>query len=151
MANPIYFYSKTNEWYELSNFYLHGFEDDDGLYWKTVEHYFQAMKFSAPDQAEYREKIRTAKTPKLAKDLGRSTKVLLRKDWEEVKEDVMLYALRKKFTHPKMQNILFRTRKRHLYEDSPFDSYWGIGRNRKGKNRLGELLMQVREELQQKT
>ena len=40
----IYFY-RTNESYgELSNFSRHGF-DLDGLYWPTVEHYYQAPKF----------------------------------------------------------------------------------------------------------
>jgi predicted NAD-dependent protein-ADP-ribosyltransferase YbiA (DUF1768 family) len=35
--DPIYFYSKTVEYFELSNFSPHGFELD-GAYWPTVEH-----------------------------------------------------------------------------------------------------------------
>jgi hypothetical protein len=34
-----------------------------------------------------------------------------------------------------------------LVEASPFDAYWGCGRSGKGKNRLGQLLMQVRAKL----
>ena len=30
MNKPIYFFSKTNQWYELSNFYLFGFMDEEG-------------------------------------------------------------------------------------------------------------------------
>jgi predicted NAD-dependent protein-ADP-ribosyltransferase YbiA (DUF1768 family) len=34
-----------------------------------------------------------------------------------------------------------------LVENSPYDYYWGVGRNGTGKNRLGILLMKLREEL----
>ncbi|MGK7878784.1 MAG: NADAR family protein [Crocosphaera sp.] len=147
MNTPIYFFSKTNQWYELSNFYLFGFMDEEGLYWSTVEHYFQAMKFPGEKYQVYREKIRLAQTPGKAKKLGQTRQIPLRRDWETVKEEVMLYALRKKFSHPKMKKILLATENRHLYENSPYDYYWGIGKKHTGKNRLGELLMQVREEL----
>ena len=149
MAKPIYFFSKTNEWYELSNFYPSGFTDDVGLYWPTVEHYFQAMKFSGDANKEYRERIRSAHSPKQAKQLGQSRNYPLRQDWEEAKESIMLNALRKKFANPKMRSVLLSTKQRHLYENSPYDKYWGIGKDHKGKNRLGALLMQVRQELQQ--
>ena len=147
MNKPIYFFSKTNQWYELSNFYLFGFMDEEGLYWPTVEHYFQAMKFSGEKYRGYREKIRLAQTPRKAKKFGQTRQIPLRRDLEIVKEEVMLYALRKKFSHPKMQTILLATENRHLYENSPYDYYWGIGKQHTGKNRLGELLMQVRKEL----
>jgi len=44
MPDPIKFYSKTTAYRELSNFAPFGFEDD-GVYWPTVEHYFQVQKF----------------------------------------------------------------------------------------------------------
>lgn len=34
-----------------------------------------------------------------------------------------------------------------LIENSKMDSFWGIGKNQKGKNMLGKLLMKVREEI----
>ena len=146
MAKPIYFYSKTNEWFELSNFYPQGFEED-GLYWPTVEHYFQAQKFAGQDYADYRERIRTSVSPQHAKTLGRTQKVPIRADWDEVRDSVMLYALRRKFAQPKLKEVLLATKNRELIENSPFDTYWGIGRSGAGKNRLGVLLMQVRSEL----
>ena len=133
----------ADSYFELSNFYPHGVEED-GVYWPSVEHYFQAQKF---EDSEYREKIRTCGSPKNAKTLGQSRKYKLRDDWEEVKEDIMLNALRKKFGHPKMREILLGTKRRALIENSPHDKYWGIGRDGKGKNRLGQLLMQVRSEI----
>ncbi len=147
MNQPIYFFSKTNEWFELSNFYSFGFIDEEDFYWPTVEHYFQAMKFPGEKYQEYREKIRLAETPGKAKKLGQTRQIPLRKDWEMVKEDIMLYALTKKFSHPKMKAILLATDNRYLYENSPYDYYWGIGKQHTGKNRLGELLMKVRKEL----
>jgi hypothetical protein len=32
-------------------------------------------------------------------------------------------------------------------EASPGDDYWGIGKNRKGENKLGKMLMEIRSEL----
>jgi predicted NAD-dependent protein-ADP-ribosyltransferase YbiA (DUF1768 family) len=34
-----------------------------------------------------------------------------------------------------------------LIENSPKDSYWGIGKNKDGQNWLGKFLMKLREEL----
>jgi predicted NAD-dependent protein-ADP-ribosyltransferase YbiA (DUF1768 family) len=34
-----------------------------------------------------------------------------------------------------------------LIEDSPYDSYWGIGPSGNGKNMLGKILMETREYL----
>ena len=146
MPGPIKFYSKTTAYQELSNFAPFGFEED-GVHWPTVEHYFQAQKFPGAENAAYRDKIRSAKTPKEAKALGRTRGVVIRPDWEEAKETIMLHALRKKFATGKLQDLLLATGDRPLVEGSPFDSYWGCGRTGKGKNRLGELLMQVWAEL----
>jgi N-glycosidase YbiA len=147
---PIRFYSKTPAYREFSNFAPCGFEED-GLYWPTVEHYFQAQKFSGADNAAYREKIRAAKTPREAKALGRTRSIVIRPDWEQVKDRIMLAALRKKFAVGELRELLLSTGERPLVEASPSDSYWGCGRSGTGKNRLGALLMQVRAELRDST
>ncbi len=137
--SDIYFYSHNRAYRELSNFWLAPFELD-GLIWPTVEHYFQAQK--THDSTE-REQIRMAKTPAQAKRLGRA--VRLRSDWEGVKEDVMLKALRAKFTqNPRAARVLLFTGQARLHEDSPRDLYWGV----KGRDRLGKLLEIVRAELE---
>jgi len=142
----LYFYSKTDPHYELSNFYPQGFEDEEG-YWPSVEHYFQAMKFPGPAHAEYRQRVRLARSPAIAKDLGRTQNPKIRTDWDQVRDDVMLHALRRKFAHTKLRDVLLATGTRPLAENSPSDYYWGVGRTGTGANRLGELLMQVRAEL----
>ncbi len=40
----IYFYITKDKYGEFSNFSRHGIEQD-GKWWKTTEHYFQAQKF----------------------------------------------------------------------------------------------------------
>lgn len=143
MDEPIYFYTKTGSFFELSNFAPYGFETD-GAYWPTVEHYFQAQKFT--DRA-YQERIRKASTPREARALGQSRSLPIRSNWESVREEVMLYALRLKFQRPELKTLLLGTGTRPLVEASPFDHYWGAGQDGSGKNRLGLLLEQVRGEL----
>lgn len=143
MAKTIYFFTKDDKYYQLSNFAGFGFELD-GNRWKTMEHYFQAMKFIGTEQFE---RILNSGSPKQAKSLGQSRAVPIRKDWDSVKEEVMLTGLREKFKDPFLKDLLISTGKKVLVENSPYDKYWGIGPNGKGKNRLGVLLMQLRDEL----
>ena len=143
MAKEIYFFGKDDKYYELSNFAGFGFALR-GHHWRTMEHYFQAMKFEGTLQFE---KIRNSGSPKQAKDLGQSRAVAIRGDWDAVKEDVMYAGLKAKFDNAELKALLLGTGKKILIENSPYDSYWGIGPNGKGKNRLGVLLMQLRKEL----
>lgn len=77
----------------------------------------------------------------------------LRKDWDKVKETVMLEALRAKFKQPDLKEKLLATGVRTLEETNNWgDTYWGAivdpeGFPGYGYNRLGVLLMIVREEL----
>ena len=69
-----------------------------------------------------------------------------RKDWDEVKIDVMRKALLAKFgQHDKLRKLLVDTEKRKLVERSPYDSFWGDGGDGSGKNWLGVLLMEIRD------
>lgn len=140
----IYFYSKTEAYSQLSNFSPHGVEMD-GAWWPTVEHYFQACKFA---DAAYREKIRIARLPKDAKTLGRSRVLPIRADWDTHRDEVMLQAVRCKFqTHRDTREILLSTGDEELIENAPMDYYWGCGRTGTGQNKLGQILMRVRQEL----
>ncbi|WP_199609317.1 NADAR family protein [Flocculibacter collagenilyticus] len=143
MAKSIKFFAKNDKYYQLSNFAGFGFELD-GHYWKTMEHYFQAMKFEGTEQFE---RIRDCGSPKQAKDLGQSRAFPIRSDWDLVKENIMLKGLRHKFKNAELKSLLLGTGKKELIEDSPYDKYWGVGANGKGKNRLGQLLMSLRDEL----
>ncbi|GHO70782.1 hypothetical protein KSC_096740 [Ktedonobacter sp. SOSP1-52] len=142
---PIYFYTAHEEPYGcFSNFSRHGI-DLDGTWWPTVEHYFQAQKFAG---TPYANKIRTAFTPKQAADLGRSRQHPLRPDWEQVKDEIMLKAVRRKFElHTHLRKLLLATGAEELIENAPSDYYWGCGSDGSGQNKLGQILMRVRMEL----
>lgn len=141
---PIYFYSTRGEYGAFSNFSKHGVEMD-GQWYRTTEHYFQAQKFDNP---KYRERIRIALTPRDAARLGRSRKVPLRKDWEEVKDGIMFDVVSKKFqTHDEIRKLLLATGDEKIVENAPGDYYWGCGKDGNGKNKLGLILMEVRQRL----
>ena len=83
-----------------------------------------------------------------AKQLGNSRDRKLRPDWEQVKDDIMRAGVRAKFlAHPDILQTLLSTRKEELIEDAAYDSYWGCGKTGHGKNKLGKILMEVRDEL----
>lgn len=141
---PIYFNSKIPEWYWLSNFFPSPLQLNS-LEYPTVEHWFQSQKFSNTD---IQEKIRIAPTPATAKKLGKKRDPSFRSDWDLLRDEVMLVGLRAKFhQHPELASRLLATGAESLIEQSPWDSYWGSGRSGNGKNRMGLLLQQVREEL----
>ena len=142
----IYFFDETEQPYGcFSNFSPHGFELD-GLWWPTSEHYFQAQKFLG---VQHLEEIRWAKTPAGAAKMGRERSRPLRKDWEEIKEDVMERGLLCKFqSHKDIGEILLSTKDELIVENAPEDYYWGCGKDGSGKNRLGVILMKMRIRLQ---
>jgi N-glycosidase YbiA len=127
----------------LSNFSPPSFTLD-GEYWPTVEHYFQAQKFIGP---EGRDRIRRALSPKDARLFGQSRKLSIRNDWDEIREEIMLTALRMKFQAVGARELLLSSGERMLIESSPFDYFGGAGQNGTGQNKLGYLLMKVRSEL----
>lgn len=140
----ISFWRTSDPYGWLSNFSRHSVVID-GVSYPTTEHYFQAQKFLSPVE---RQQVISQPTPMLAKIKGVSRTFTLRSDWEEIKENIMLIALRAKIEqHPSLKTKLLATGTKLLAEDSPNDSYWGLGKNRQGLNRLGILWMQVREEL----
>lgn len=143
-AVVINFYSTTGEYGAFSNFSRHSVFLK-GKRWPTSEHYFQAQKFAG---TPHEEAVRACKRPAEAAAMGRSRKLPLRRDWEGVKERVMLEALRAKFTqHDDLNALLLGTGDAVLVEHTANDSYWGDGGDGSGQNRLGHLLMRLRAEL----
>jgi N-glycosidase YbiA len=106
---------------------------------------YQAQKFAG---TPHEEEIRQANSPMIAARLGRSRKRPLRRDWESVKDTVMREAVLAKFTqHADVRAILLGTGDAEIVEHTTNDSYWGDGGDGTGKNKLGQILMSVREEL----
>ena len=129
----------------LSNFYPVAVEFE-GIMYPTVEHAYQSAK--TLDMNE-RKRIAALPTPSDAKREGRKLK--LREDWETVKSDVMERCVRYKFTHDaELRERLLATGDAILEEGNDWgDRVWGVV-NGVGENRLGKILMKVREELRSK-
>jgi ribA/ribD-fused uncharacterized protein len=140
----INFYSTKDDYGCFSNFSRHKIILKDQS-WKTTEHYFQAQKFAG---TMHEGELRLADSPMEVAKMGRDRNRPLRKDWETVKDDIMREALRAKFTqHEDLKKILLETGNAHLVEHTKNDSYWADGGDGSGKNMLGILLMELREEL----
>lgn len=134
--------SFAGEYRFLSNFYPSTIFFD-GFRYPTVEHAFQAAK-TADNAAK--QKIATTQSALRAKSLGRQ--VRLRKDWEAVKVGVMRQCVALKFeSHPDLAEMLLDTGNAKLIEGNSWnDTYWGVCGGR-GKNHLGKILMQVRNQV----
>ncbi|MDK8141959.1 NADAR family protein [Streptococcus parasanguinis] len=101
---------------------------------------------------EIQEKIRQIASPMDAALEGRNRQNPLRSDWEEVKDEVMHQALRMKFSqNPDIAKELLATGDAIIIEHTRNDDYWADGGDGSGKNKLGLLLMQVREEFKNLT
>jgi ribA/ribD-fused uncharacterized protein len=111
-----------------------------------VEGAFQAMKCEDP---EMREDF-IALEPNEAKRLGNIIK--LRKNWEDIKDNIMFDCLKQKFEkNNDLKELLIETGDAELIEGNTWhDNYWGVcccercKNNKPGKNRLGKLLMKLR-------
>lgn len=127
----------------LSNFYPAGFEYG-GLYYLNSEAAFQAQKCLTEEEKQQF----TYLPPNKAKRLGRQVK--LRPDWENVKEELMEEIVRAKFTqNENLREKLLATGEIPLMEGNTWgDACWGVDlRTGKGENRLGKILMKIRDEL----
>ena len=114
----------------------------EGVTYRSTEHAYQAAK--TLDLLE-REQIHACATPGKAKRLSRT--LTLRSDWESVKARVMLDLTRQKYRKPEYRRKLLQTGDYQIVEGNTWgDTYWGVCRG-KGENRLGKIIMQVREEI----
>lgn len=124
----------------LSNFYYSKVEFD-GKEYPTIEHAYQASK--TLDKWK-RELIKSQLSPGRAKRMG--TKLSLRKDWEEVRIEIMTDLVRQKFTNNELlKQKLIATGDQELIEGNRWgDTFWGVC-NGVGENHLGKILMKLRE------
>lgn len=131
----------------LSNFYPSTI-DFEGISYPTVEHAYQAAKTL---DNNLRKVIASIPTPGEAKSRGRM--LGLRDDWDAVKLPIMKTLLRKKFYDNMLKLQLLSTLRAELEETNYWhDTYWGrctcLQHNGQGENYLGNLLMDLRGELE---
>ena len=123
----------------------HGFQLED-RYWPSVEHYVQAMQFE--DDLK-QEAIRQAATPQEARRLGKTGWFRRpRRDWSRLRQTYMTRGVYTKCrAHEEVAAALLATGDTRLVENDQYDYYWGCGRDRRGDNTYGKVLMQVRDKL----
>lgn len=143
-AEKVVFYRIREPYGAFSNFFRRSIRLE-GKTWCHSEGYYQAKKRAGTPHEEI---VRNLQTPREAADYGRRQDIPLRADWDQVKEEVMSTVLRAKFgQHEDLRLLLLSTGNKEIIEHSKKDSYWGDGGDGTGLNRLGKLLVQLREEL----
>lgn len=134
----------------------------DGILIHTTEHLYQALKFTNPD---IQKQILSIKNPIDSKRKAYEFPPLgfsIRSDWESIKVDVMKFCIRCKLFYNsdfigkklidsyQQSNLISFIAIRPLVEKSSHDNFWGAIPNNlgqlKGKNVLGRLWMQLREQ-----
>ena len=144
-------------WRFLSNFYPCVIEHQ-GIKYNSVESFYVAMKVN--DQqlingkyytpGDFKEMIALIKNPAEVKKIG--SKVKLRTGWDEKKFGFMEWAVREKFKDESLKQMLLTTENKEIVEGNYWhDNFYGQCScdkcSGKGKNKLGNLLMQIRSEL----
>lgn len=156
MTATITFYAPKEPFGFLSNFARYPVTVF-GRTWPTSEHAYQGCKTF--DEA-VRNAIWSASSPAKAAVIGRTCKIV--PEWEDtvlgsslvlpgevrVKDTIMYEVVRAKFEQNEgIRSDLLATGDAKLVEASPRDAYWGWGCNHQGLNKLGHILMIVRDEL----
>lgn len=131
----------------------------DGMTYNCAEQYMMAEKARIFGDEAVRTKILAASDPSVIKKLGRKVSNFDAKVWDEQSIEVVYNGNLHKFSqNKKLKEYLLSTGKSTFVEASPFDKICGIGMSEeevginiphfwKGENRLGFILMEVRETL----
>lgn len=143
MSQPILEFQ--GEYRFLSNFARAEFVWDN-IVWKHSEGAYQAAK-----TLDREERLEMSKVDKPGEIKRQGKQVACRAGWDQIKYDIMHEIVLAKFTqNPELKAKLLATVDAHLEEGNYWkDREWGVcpPRSGNGKNLLGKILMQVREEL----
>ena len=138
----IKFYKTKEPYGFMSNFYRSRMFIY-GRWWNWSEAPYQAAKTNIQSEIDA---VAAATKPSEVRLVGQQ--ITMRPDWDRVKYSVMKEICLAKFLqHPELRKQLMETGDEELIEDSPVDYYWGCGADGSGKNMLGKVLMEIREEL----
>ncbi len=119
-----------------------------GKEFKTAEHTYQWKKFSETDP-DIAERIAVAGSPWLVKRISHANSNRLA-HWDAIKVQIMKEIIVAKVAqHEDLREMLLQTGNKTIVKNSPIDSFWGIGSDGKGKNMMGEIFMEVRDQLSQ--
>ena len=165
LPDIIDFYSPTGKWFEFSNFFKSPIVYDLITY-PSSEHFFQSKKFTdewyknqiiqastsmkakiiATQKIQSGYKWKTDLNPIIREGIKRGIKII--DNWDNLRDDIMYQIVKIKFSqNGELKTLLLSTGTAIIQENSPRDSYWGLGHDGKGLNKLGLILMRIRDEL----
>lgn len=118
----------------------------------SAESLYQATKYA--DHTDIQREILNINNPLKARVVSRKYQSEIRKDWAEIKEQVMEWCLHLKLAQHWMGfgEILIKTGNRPIVEQSSNSPFWGAMPSRKiedmfeGENRLGNILTRLRDD-----
>ncbi len=150
------FWSKDSP---FSNHHIAPFTIGSKTY-NCVEQYLTAAKAEMFSDHDTAKRVMSTTHPAEQKSLGRTVKGFNNTIWKNAQRTVAKEAIRAKFEQNNtLREKLLSTKKKHLVEASPnWEKTWGVGlrihdknitdkSKWTGKNLLGELLIEVRSEL----
>lgn len=164
-----YDHTKVNAFFgqefAMSNFYPASFVLNDKnrgpMKFESVENFYQFNKAIFFEKWELAEQILRV-TAREAKILSKNIKPFIdgaksEGYWTIRKEEIMKIGVRAKYTQNRELKRMLLATSGFIAEASPHDSFWGTGLHMTdpdffylecwGENKLGKLLMQVREEI----
>jgi ribA/ribD-fused uncharacterized protein len=124
--------------------------------WPSVEHYLQAMQYESTDE---QERVRSLASPEAAYNESKVRWLNMRwlknrwfnkkrENWTDLRRVYLTRAVYTQcMTHEEVANRLLATGDKKLVENDQYDYYWGCGRDRRGTNMYGQVLMSVRDKL----
>ena len=154
-GNMIGFFTKNSK---LSNHYPCTFKQD-GLTFQSSEQYLMFKKAKLFEDEVRATAVLNTSDPAHAKSLGRKVENFNPVVWNKASSAYMEAALMAKFQqNDDLGTFLKNTGNKLLVEANPTDQYWGVGLSLddgslwdqtkwKGKNKLGTLLMEIRDKL----
>jgi len=117
----------------------------------TSEHLYQVCRFN--EHSDIQKIVQHEKSPMSSKMKSKKYISYTRNDWDDVSVDIMDWCIRMKLkcNWYKFGNLLFSTGNKSIVEDSHKDRFWGCvfddNNQLVGRNILGKLLMNLRDEL----
>jgi len=144
---------------KIAHWNMTPFKDKNGVEYNCMEQFMMATKaLIFLDNVNY-DNIMLSEDPAHIQQLGRYVQNFDQKIWDATKQEIVYAGNLFRFQQNKeLRDILLGTGDKILAEANPDDLIWGIGmdmndplvddsRNWKGENLLGEVLMDVREQL----
>lgn len=131
----------------------------DGYVYNCSEQYMMHHKALLFNDLEIAKKIMQTKSQSKQKALGRQIQLFKADVWEKNCKQIVYNGCKAKFLqNENLLKYLLKTKGSTLVEASPVDAIWGIGLTEKdpraksrhtwrGKNWLGEVLTQLRDDL----